>query len=109
MYFSAPDEEIWIGVLRLELKFPHSRSLKDKRKQLARLRDRFRTRSNLSVAEVGHLENKQLSVMVLSIVGNDGRVLQSYLDKTANLIHSIVDGLIQSQNVKIFPYSPEFL
>lgn len=108
MIFTAPDEKIWLGVLRIEFDFPFSRSLKDKRKQLNRLKDRFKNRYNVSVAEVGHLDHKQRSVIAIVVTGNDPKVMQSYLDKKANLIHSIVDGIISSQNTKIFPYSPEF-
>ena len=105
----APDEQIWIGVLRLEIAFPFSRSKKDKRRQVAKLRDRFRARYNLSIAEVGHLENNQRTVIAIAVVGNDAKNLRSFLDTRMNETHSIIDGSLQSQDLSIFPHSPEFL
>ena len=107
--FTAPDEQIWIGILRLEIAFPFSRSKKDKRKQVSKLRDRFRARYNLSIAEVGHLENIQRTVIAIAVIGNDPKNLRSFLDSRNNETHSIIDGSLQSQTIKIFPYSNEFL
>ncbi|MBM3725953.1 MAG: DUF503 domain-containing protein [Acidobacteria bacterium] len=42
-----------VGVLTLELHFPESRSLKDKRHYVKGLKDRLRRGFNVSVAEVG--------------------------------------------------------
>ena len=106
---TAPDEQIWIVILRLEFAFPYARSKKDKRKQVNRLKDRYRSRYNLSIAEVGHLENIQRTVIAITVVGNDAKNLRSFLDIRSNETHSIVDGSLQSQHIKIFPYSPEFL
>jgi len=106
---TAPDEKIWIGILRIEISFPYARSKKDKRKQVAKLRDRFRTRYNLSFAEVGHLENIQKTVVAISIIGNDKKKIRSLLDTRSNETHSIIDGSLLSQHIKVFPYSPEFL
>ena len=105
----APDEQTWIGILRLEIAFPFARSKKDKRRQVAKIRDRFRARYNLSIAEVGHLENNQRTVLAIAVIGNDAKNLRSFLDTRSNETHSIIDGSLQSQHIKIFPYSPEFL
>lgn len=84
MYMPAPDESIWVGVMRLVLEVPASRSLKDKRKVIARVRDRLRARSELSVAEVGHLDDRSRSVMAVVTVSNDARVVRSALDHIAH-------------------------
>jgi uncharacterized protein len=106
---TAPDEKIWIGILRLEIAFPYARSKKDKRRQIEKLRSRYRARYNLSIAEVGHLENIKRSVIAISVVGNDSKKLRSFLDIRGSETHSIIDGSLQSIHIKIFPYSPEFL
>jgi len=82
--FQAPDESTWLGVLRLQLHVAGSRSLKDKRKAVAQVRDRLRARHNLSVAEVGHLEDHKRAVLTAVMVANDSRFLQSALDRIAH-------------------------
>ena len=106
---TAPDEKIWIGILRIEIAFPFAKSKKDKRRQVEKLRSRYRARYNLCIAEVGHLENNKRAVLAITVVGNDSKKLRSFLDIRSTETHSIVDGSLQSIHIKIFPYSPEFL
>jgi len=84
--FLAPDESTWVGVLRLQLHVPGSRSLKDKRKAVVQVRDRLRARHNLSVAEVGHLEDHKRAVLTCVMVANDSRFLRSALDSIAHQV-----------------------
>ena len=80
MFLPAPDESIWVGLLRLGLVVPGSRSLKDKRRAVAQIRDRLRARHHLSVAEVGHLDHTMRAVIAVAMVANDARFLRSTLD-----------------------------
>lgn len=80
------DENLWVGVVRLGLVVPGSRSLKDKRRAILQIRDRLRARCNVSVAEVGHLENTLRGVMAIAMVGNDPQFLRSALD---GIVHDI--------------------
>ncbi len=86
MYLPAPDESAWIGALRLVLRVPGARSLKDKRRAVNQVRDRLRARHNLSVAEVGHLEDHQRAILTAVMVANDSRFIRSALD---SLVHEI--------------------
>ena len=108
MIFTAPDEKIWLGVLRIEIEIPWSHSLKQKRGQLNRIKDRFRSKSNLSVAEVGYLDNHKRSVLSIVMTGNEARPIESSLDKYSKMLHSLIDGNVISLHKKLFPYSPEF-
>ena len=105
MHLEAPDESIWIGVLRLELTINGSRSLKDKRKQVSRFRERFRKRYNMSVAEVGHLQNKHHSVLAACMISNDQKHLRSVLDSRANEAMTLLDARIDSHQILVFPSS----
>ena len=80
LWWSAPDESIWIGLLRLKLIIPNSRSLKDKRKAVAQVRERIKARLQLSVAEVGHLEDQRHAVMAVTMVSNDQKMIRARLD-----------------------------
>lgn len=105
MYLPAPDESLWVGVLRLVLSVPGARSLKDKRRAVHQVRDRLRARRNVSVAEVGHLEHKGRAVLAVSMVGNDARHVRGALD---GLVHEIAEwrvGLVEDASVELFrPY-----
>ncbi len=84
MLFAAPDESCWVGVLRLSLRIPGARSLKDKRRVVAQYRDRLRAKKNLSVAEVGHHEEHGNAILAVASVSNDQRLLRSILDQVAH-------------------------
>lgn len=101
MFLPAPDESIWIGALRLVLLVPGSRSLKDKRRDIAGVRDRLRSRKNVSVAEVGHLDDHRRAVLAVVMVGNDARFVRSALD---GLVHEVAgwrSALVESAEITL--------
>ena len=101
MLFEAPDESIWVGVLRLVLVVPGSRSLKDKRRAIHQVRDRVRSRYELSVAEVGYLENHMRSVMAIAMVSSDQRLVQSTLDSLVHEIETWGSVLVEERSVDV--------
>jgi uncharacterized protein YlxP (DUF503 family) len=86
--FPAPDESTWLGVMRLQLHIGGARSLKDKRRAINQVRDRLRARYNLSVAEVGHLQDHKRAILSGVMVANDSRFLQGALDAIAHQVGS---------------------
>lgn len=107
MLFEAPDESIWIGVLRLVLVVPGSRSLKDKRRAVSQVRDRIRARYELSVAEVGHLEDNMRAVMAVAMVSSDQRVIRSALDGLAHDVERWGSVIVEERSVDIARPYPE--
>ena len=101
MLFEAPDESIWMGVLRLVLVVPGSRGLKDKRRAIHQVRDRVRSRYELSVAEVGYLDNHMRSVMAIAMVSSDQRLVQSTLDSLVHEIESWGSVLVEERSVDV--------
>ena len=101
MLFTAPDESCWVGVLRLALRVPGSRSLKEKRKPIAQIRDRLRARKNISVAEVGHLEDHSRCILAVAMVANDQRFIQSSLDQIIHDVGSWRGALIEDSTITI--------
>jgi uncharacterized protein YlxP (DUF503 family) len=73
-----------VGVLRLELSLPASRSLKDKRRVLQSLLDRLHQQFNVAAAEIDHQDDRRRAEIAVSCVSNDGvhanRVLSHALD-----------------------------
>ena len=57
-----------VGLCTLELQVPASSSLKDKRRVVRSVRDRLRSKFNVSVAEVGELDSWQFATIALVCV-----------------------------------------
>ena len=72
-----------IALLTLDIHIPHAQSLKDKRMVIQRLRDRLRSKFNVSVSEVDHQELWQRSQVSVIIVGSDETFLEKVLQEAA--------------------------
>ena len=74
-----------IGVLRLTFFIPESGSLKGKRRVLRSIKDRLRSRFNVSVAEINHHDLWQKAEIAVALAACDreyaDRVLQKILGK----------------------------
>ena len=81
--------ELKLGVLVLRFRLRHARSLKDKRSLVGKIRERAKSRFNVSVAEVEGQDDLRRLVIAFSVVGANGRELQSVLDR----LSAYVDGL----------------
>ena len=107
MYFAAPDESNWVGVLRVGVRVPGSRSLKEKRKSVAQIRDRIRGKKNFTVAEIGHLEDHQRAVLSIGLVANEQRFIQSALDHLAHEIGTWRSAVVEEATVLVMPVKDE--
>jgi len=89
-----------VGVLQIEIAIPDAFSLKDKRRVVKGLKDRIAHGHNVSIAEVGALDEHRRSVLGLAMVSNDARYVQGALDKLVDLVRltpsvSLVDYQIE--------------
>ena len=91
-----------VGVLQLELSIGDAMSLKDKRRVVLSLKDRIRHGHNVSVAEVGGLDEHRRAVLGVAMVANDLRYVQGELDKIVAFVGSIV-------TVSVLDWQVEFL
>jgi len=78
-----------VGVLQIELEIPDSFSLKDKRRVIQSLKDRIAHAHNVSVAEVGALDEHRRSILGFAMVGNDTRYVESALSKLVDLVRAV--------------------
>ena len=72
-----------IGSLRIRLLIREARSLKDKRQVVQSIKDRLRERFNVSVAEVESLDNRQLAVLGVAMVGAEAGHVRGALQQIA--------------------------
>ena len=75
-----------IGVLQLEIGIPDAMSLKDKRRVVKSLKDRIAHSHNVSVAEVGALDEHRRSIIGIAMVSNDARYVESQLSKLVDFV-----------------------
>ena len=69
-----------IGAFEVRLKVIGARSLKEKRKVLKSLKDRF-SRMNISIAEVDDQDKWQAATIGITLVSNDAVYVNSVIDK----------------------------
>ena len=66
-----------VGLLTIELHFPTSQSLKEKRRLLSSLKERLKKRFNISLAEIDFQDTWQRTQLAAAYVCNDGRQIES--------------------------------
>ena len=77
-----------VGILRVELQVPDSRSLKDKRRPLKSLIERLQNRFQCAVAEVDHHDLHQRAAIGIAVVADDG----SHLAQRLQTVRGFVEG-----------------
>lgn len=93
---------MFVGVLTVELMIPESGSLKDRRRAVKGLKDRIRSRYNVSVAEVGEAGLWQRATIGVACVSNDKSRISGVLDSVVDLIRS-------TRSVELLDYTTEFV
>ena len=91
-----------IGVLQVELSVTDAMSLKDKRRVILSLKDRIAHAHNVSIAEVGALDEHRRAILGMAMVSNDKRYVEGGLSKLVDLVRSV-------PQVSLIDYQVEFL
>jgi uncharacterized protein YlxP (DUF503 family) len=71
----------YVGILSVELRFPESHSLKEKRMHLRSAKKQLQNRVGASVAEVDHHDVWQRSRLTLACVAREYREVERLLDE----------------------------
>ncbi len=78
-----------IGILQLELGIGDAMSLKDKRRVIKSLKDRIAHGHNVSIAEVGALNEHRRSILALAMVANDRAYVEGALSKLVDFVRTV--------------------
>jgi hypothetical protein len=78
-----------VGVLQLELSVPDAFSLKDKRRVILSLKDRIAHGHNVSIAEVGALDEHRRAILGVAMVSNDSRYVEGGLSKLVDFVRAV--------------------
>lgn len=93
-----------VGVAKIKLYLPGCHSLKDKRQVLRKIKDRALAKMSVRIAEVAEQDVWQSSELGFSLVGNDGRVIQSLIDKVFGFIEGFGEVQIVDQMSEVTNY-----
>ncbi|MFQ5700668.1 MAG: DUF503 domain-containing protein [Acidobacteriota bacterium] len=88
-----------VGICTVALYLPCAESLKEKRKVLKSLKDRLRSRHNISLAEVDYQDLWQRSVLGIAAVADARRTLEGLFDRIRDEIENQIPGEIVGQEV----------
>ncbi len=78
-----------VGVLQLELAIADAKSLKDKRRVILSLKDRIAHGRNVSIAEVGAMDEHRRAILGVAMVSNDTRYVQGALNKLVDFVRMV--------------------
>jgi len=92
---------MFIGVCTIELHIPESGSLKTKRHSLKSIKDRIRSRFNVSIAEVGDNDLWQKAALAVAVVSNDKAHLNQTLDHVLDLVRSVPEVNLLDYHIEI--------
>ncbi len=90
-----------VGVALVCFRLYEIHSLKDKRKIVKSLVEKSRSRFNVSVAEVADQDVYHKSSIGIAVIGNDGRVLNSLLDRIIDFMDSLGLAELVSREIEL--------
>ena len=78
-----------VGILQLELSIGDAMSLKDKRRVVKSLKDRIAHGHNVSIAEVGALDEHRRSIIGIAMVANERGYVEGALSKLVDFVRAV--------------------
>lgn len=91
-----------IGLLVLDLHLPHSRSLKDKRRELNRIRDRVRKKFNAAYAELDFQETWQRSRVGIVTLNSQAGLVEEQLQAVLRDVEQSFNGEAVVADLRFF-------
>jgi len=92
-----------VGVALVSFRLDEIHSLKEKRRIVKSLIEKSRNRFNVSVAEVADQDVHQKASIGIAVVGNDGRVLNSLLDRIIDFMEGLGLAEIVRSEIELIP------
>lgn len=92
-----------VGIARVAFRLHGNQSLKEKRSVVKSLVEKSRHRFNVSVAEVAEQDVHQTAVIGVAVIGSDGRVLNSLLDRIIDFMESMGVAELVDREIELIP------
>jgi uncharacterized protein YlxP (DUF503 family) len=90
-----------IGYGVINLRIPVSGSLKEKRSVLRKIIKRTQNEFNVSVAEIGNLDNLQSAQIGFAITGNDSRFVNGKVDHLLRFVEDLRAAEVLNSKIEI--------
>ncbi|MBW1974159.1 MAG: DUF503 domain-containing protein [Deltaproteobacteria bacterium] len=90
-----------VGIAKISFFLPGVMSLKAKRKIVKSLVEKSKHRFNVSVAEVADQDVYQRATIAIAVVGNNGREMNSLLDRVIDFMESLGLAEIMDQEIEL--------
>jgi uncharacterized protein len=78
-----------VGILQIEISITDAMSLKDKRRVVLSLKDRIAHGHNVSIAEVGALDEHRRSIIGMAMVSNERAYVEGALSKLVDFVKMV--------------------
>jgi uncharacterized protein YlxP (DUF503 family) len=85
---------MYVGMAQLTVAIEHSRSLKDKRMVIRRIKDRVRERVGVAISEVGELDRWQRAELGCAVTSGERQQALELLDEVIRVATSAADGQV---------------
>jgi uncharacterized protein len=95
---------MFVGVLRLQLRIPGARSLKDKRRVVLSFKERTIARLRVSAAEVGSLDDARTATLGVCVVSNEAAHCDEVLAEVARIAELLPDALLADRRTEILAF-----
>jgi len=92
-----------VGIAKISFRLHGNQSLKEKRRVVKSLIEKSRHRFNVSVAEVADQDLHQKATIGVAVIGSDGRVLNSILDRIIDYMDSMNLADLIQREVELIP------
>lgn len=90
-----------IGVCILDFQLPVCHSLKDKRSVLAKITNFFKTKYNISIAEIENMDLWQRTTIGISLVSNSGGLIRKILEEIVDYASEFEGTILLNYEIKI--------
>src|SRR5687768_6367425 len=94
-------EEMVVGVLQIELSVTDAMSLKDKRRVVLSLKDRIAHSHNVSIAEVGALDEHRRAILGVAVVSNDARHAEGELSRIVDFVRTVPQASLVDYRIEL--------
>jgi len=91
-----------IGFLSLDIHFPYSHSLKEKRQRLSGFKDRIKNKFNVAIAELDYQDKWQRSRLGFTTLNSSRSVVENMLNKIIREAEEHIEGEIIDHELIFF-------
>jgi len=95
---------MFVGIARIVLQIPGSRSLKDRRRVVKSFKDRMRAKLPVSVAEVGDIEQLQLANVGVAVISNESERCDEIISAAVGMARVLPDAVLADVRTEIVPF-----